>query len=137
MSKHLCCEIECGAPARWEIWSGEGPDAFTEACDEHVGVLLSDAPMHTVYPIRENDIISDEGMDLILTDPQNQPNQFGVTPAQVEKCQARRGRGYIASQTHAAEHMAVGDKQVYCVLCRRWQWPDELCQWAVVDGAMK
>lgn len=53
-----CCHLTendpaqpCGAPAAWVIQYGEGPEDYTESCTAHVGPLLSDAPVHTVYPI--------------------------------------------------------------------------------------
>lgn len=42
----------CPKPAEWQIWSGTGPDDYTEACSAHVGLLLSDAPEHRILPIK-------------------------------------------------------------------------------------
>ena len=47
--KRICCFIDCENPATWEAWGG--PDDYTEACDDHLGHLLSDAPEHKVYHI--------------------------------------------------------------------------------------
>ena len=61
MGKRKCCCIPdqnkldqpCGKDAEWEIWSGDTPDDFTDACTEHVGDMLTDAPKHTIYQINE------------------------------------------------------------------------------------
>lgn len=59
----LCCFIEqdkatedvpCNRVAEWIIYDGPRPDDYTEACTEHVGVLLSDANEFRVYPLRGN-----------------------------------------------------------------------------------
>lgn len=46
-----CCFIGCDKLAEWEIVYGNTLDDYTDACTEHVGALLTDAPSHTVYPI--------------------------------------------------------------------------------------
>lgn len=66
MSKQkLCCYIrdqtkpseQCQNEAEWEI-NNESPDRdpigeYTDACTAHVGELLTDAPVHWIYPIRK------------------------------------------------------------------------------------
>ena len=49
----FCCHIPCDQPAEWQIWYGDGPDDFTESCTEHIPALLTDAPEHRIYPIKE------------------------------------------------------------------------------------
>lgn len=46
-----CCHIGCDKEAEWVIVSGPAPDDYTEACTDHVGDLLCDAPEQKVYPI--------------------------------------------------------------------------------------
>lgn len=64
MTQRLCCyirplrptaEAPCPNLAEWEIYNeAKDPNdpGYTEACTEHVGPLLSDAPMHSIYPIK-------------------------------------------------------------------------------------
>jgi hypothetical protein len=46
-----CCWIDCPKDATWRAWEGPSQEDYTEACDDHLGVLLSDAPEHRVFPI--------------------------------------------------------------------------------------
>ena len=46
-----CCYLTCEHAAEWQIWTGSGPDDYTEACTQHVGELLSAAPEHMITPI--------------------------------------------------------------------------------------
>ncbi len=42
----------CQNPAEWIIIvPGSAPDDYTEACTAHVGMLLTNAPEHRVFPI--------------------------------------------------------------------------------------
>ena len=41
----------CISRAEWTIVYGRSPDDVTEACTEHVGVLLEDGVENHVYPI--------------------------------------------------------------------------------------
>jgi hypothetical protein len=56
-----CCYIKkdsgvaCSNVAEWAIIHGPTVDDYTEACTEHVGDLLTDAPEHRIYPIREDE----------------------------------------------------------------------------------
>jgi len=43
----------CKETAQWVIVHGPAVDDYTEACTEHVGALLTDAPEHRIYPIKE------------------------------------------------------------------------------------
>jgi hypothetical protein len=59
----LCCfiypatvdspEKQCQSRATWQAWDDPRPDGYIETCDDHLGHLLSTAPVHTVYPIPE------------------------------------------------------------------------------------
>ncbi len=65
--RHWCCYIAqdggrkqgepCKVDARWQIYSqkpGLAPyDCTTDACTEHVGVMLDDAEQHIITPIEE------------------------------------------------------------------------------------
>lgn len=42
-------------------------------------------------------------------------------------------RTYIQSFFYAMRRMARGERQVYCRKCQKWQWPDELCEYAEVE----
>ena len=51
-----CCyiadsRIACEQEADWKIVYGNTPDSYTEACSAHVGEMLTDAPVQTVYRI--------------------------------------------------------------------------------------
>lgn len=57
----MCCFIpnqndpahsRCPNKAGWTIVHGETPDDYTESCTEHVGEMLTDAPVHQIYPIK-------------------------------------------------------------------------------------
>jgi hypothetical protein len=56
MKSAFCCFINemnqdsCLAEAKWEIWTGSGPDDFTHSCTAHVGHMLTDAPEHRIIP---------------------------------------------------------------------------------------
>jgi hypothetical protein len=58
----MCCFIPiqrepftaCGKPAEWTITFGPTPDDYTESCTEHVGHLLTDAPVHTVHRLEDS-----------------------------------------------------------------------------------
>ena len=56
--ERTCCYIDaktdrpCEAKAEWEIRHGDGPDDYTDGCTGHVGALLTDATVHTIYPIK-------------------------------------------------------------------------------------
>lgn len=43
-----CCYLDCGNGAEWLIVHGDGPCDNTVSCTEHVGYMLTDAPMHNV-----------------------------------------------------------------------------------------
>jgi len=50
--KRECCFMGCESAATWQAYSTDGrPDEGTDACDDHLGHLLTDAPTHYVYPI--------------------------------------------------------------------------------------
>ena len=53
--KPHCCFIGCPKDAKFEIYYDGAirPDdsISTDACTEHVGELLTDAPKHSIYPI--------------------------------------------------------------------------------------
>lgn len=53
MTESICCYLECEALAEWRIRHGDELDDYTESCTDHVGALLTDAPVHRVYPITE------------------------------------------------------------------------------------
>jgi len=44
----ICCIVDCEKLADWAIYT-EVPYSDTYACTEHVGALLSDAPVHSIY----------------------------------------------------------------------------------------
>jgi len=45
--------VSCPRAAEWEIHFAHDAMRPTEACTEHVGVLLSDDSEHRIYPIAE------------------------------------------------------------------------------------
>lgn len=56
--KRLCCfmyseTLRCQNEALWEVWKygSSNPDDYTDACMDHLGELLTDAPIHVVYNI--------------------------------------------------------------------------------------
>ncbi len=55
-AKRFCCKIGCDKDAEWQIYYGEGisPDDSTgcDSCSDHLGELLTDAPVHYIYPVR-------------------------------------------------------------------------------------
>lgn len=51
MSEARCCFIPCDEPAEWEIVDGPTTDDYTHACSDHVGHLLQDGRVSTVYEI--------------------------------------------------------------------------------------
>ena len=56
---------------------------------------------------------------------------------QVKTCRASMlfKRGYSQWYAEAERRMDEGQEQVFCRLCRRWQWPDELCKMSRVRKA--
>lgn len=46
---------------------------------------------------------------------------------QIEKCQAPK-LPYLAWHEDAEQRIERGEQQIYCIVCRRWQWPDNLCR---------
>lgn len=61
--KSWCCYIDektgesCHAKAEWELRHGHGIDDYTHCCTEHVGVLLTDAAEHRIYPLGSKEFI--------------------------------------------------------------------------------
>lgn len=53
---------------------------------------------------------------------------------QIAACQMTK-RTYTAAHRDADARLVRGEQQVYCATCGRWQWPDELCELAVVAPA--
>ena len=51
----VCCKPDCAAPAEWEVWDRIEPysEHYLHACSEHLGWMLSDAPVHEVYPVEK------------------------------------------------------------------------------------
>jgi hypothetical protein len=57
--KALCCwmnqetRARCNAPAEWEIYYSDHAQPYneTQSCTQHVGELLTDAPVHHIYRI--------------------------------------------------------------------------------------
>ncbi len=43
-----CCYLDCFKEAEWLIVHGDGPDDNTQSCTKHVGLLLTDAPIHYI-----------------------------------------------------------------------------------------
>lgn len=43
----------CGRTPAWSINYGPRPDDYTDACDEHVGELLVEGVINTVYPFAD------------------------------------------------------------------------------------
>lgn len=54
-----CCKVGCATPAEWEIAWGPTPDDYTHACTAHVGALLDDHDVFTVYPA---EVLSEAGV---------------------------------------------------------------------------
>lgn len=56
--KPFCCFIvdgqteHCSKTAEWSVVFGSTPDDYTEACTDHVGVLLEPGRENVVYPLR-------------------------------------------------------------------------------------
>lgn len=52
-----CCYVDpalglsCERDAAWEVSWGSGYEEYTHACTDHVGALLTDAPVHEVRPL--------------------------------------------------------------------------------------
>ncbi len=53
--KPYCCFIGCQNPPTWQVDAHVGLEDDTQSCDDHLGHLLTDAPLHTVCPIRPVD----------------------------------------------------------------------------------
>lgn len=53
MNKALCCKVGCRKDAVWQIWTGNTPDDYTEACQVHVGDLLLPGVQNDLHPIPE------------------------------------------------------------------------------------
>lgn len=49
--KRFCCKLDCLEAPVWQIWTGNTPDDFTEACQAHVGELLLKGKTNTLHPI--------------------------------------------------------------------------------------
>ena len=58
--KPYCCFIGCQNPPTWQVDAHVGLEDDTQSCDDHLGHLLTDAPLHTVCPIRPVDPRVDE-----------------------------------------------------------------------------
>lgn len=48
-----CCHVGCGNRAEVEIAYSDDPPNTTDACIEHIGFLLSDAPRHSIVRVSE------------------------------------------------------------------------------------
>lgn len=44
------------------------------------------------------------------------------------KCQTKPRLGYAEFFEDAERRAAIGLTQVYCPLCQRYRWPDEVCE---------
>lgn len=53
-----------------------------------------------------------------------------VAERQIKKCQMPR-HSYRQAHEDAEQRLTRGERQVFCVVCRRWKWVDELCEMAV------
>ena len=62
----VCCFLGCYEPPQWEIRHGRGIDDYTHSCTDHVGHLLTDADIHTIYPIRKEPPCEEEKVNEIL-----------------------------------------------------------------------
>lgn len=51
---------------------------------------------------------------------------------QVETCKVC-AEPYMQAHADAQRRLGLGQKQVYCKTCKRYQWPDELCEYAEAD----
>lgn len=59
MGERKCCYLEggkidgasCGANAAWSIYGSDTPSESVDSCTKHVGDLLDDSPVISVYPI--------------------------------------------------------------------------------------
>ena len=62
----ICCFIDprsklsegCESYAEWQI-DGPGYEDFTHACTQHVGEMLSDAPVYIITPIQQQKTLAD------------------------------------------------------------------------------
>ncbi len=71
----ICCFIDpksklgegCNNYAEWEIVHGERDSDNTQSCTEHIGYLLTDAPIHYIYPIGKSHKQPKKLADLIPT----------------------------------------------------------------------
>jgi hypothetical protein len=55
LRRPYCCFIGCQNPPTWQVDAHVGLEDDTQSCDDHLGHLLTDAPLHTVCPIRPVD----------------------------------------------------------------------------------
>jgi hypothetical protein len=57
MPQRICCKVGCEKPALFEIWYMPSPDPYssTDACQEHVGDLMTDKNEHHIYRITQED----------------------------------------------------------------------------------
>ena len=51
----MCCKIGCNKSAKVSIYYGTSPDDYTESCLEHIGDLLTIAPVHHLYWIEKKE----------------------------------------------------------------------------------
>jgi hypothetical protein len=57
MKLHCCymsgktLDTACIKPAEWEIVHGCSTDDVTHSCSEHLGEMMTDAPVHHVYRV--------------------------------------------------------------------------------------
>ena len=50
---------------------------------------------------------------------------------QINSCQTNE-LGYLQWHYDAARRHKAGQRQVWCMTCERYQWPDQLCEISVV-----
>jgi len=51
---------------------------------------------------------------------------------QIKECQTPKLR-YIQDSEDAERRLARGERQVFCKICKRWHWRDDLCEIAEVE----
>lgn len=49
IDKIICCQLECGKLATWEVWTGNLPDDFTHSCDDHLAGMCELDKENRVY----------------------------------------------------------------------------------------